>query len=476
MKAHNICPIITFAVSALGLTSCMFGPDYKRPDTDVPAAFRGAFATDASIADLPWWKVFKNKELQNLLSETYANNHDLCSMIANVEKARQYVTIANAPLFPWANYGANVSKGQNYNSGSIYNSGNMTTNPAAIQAGISWELDLWGKTRRSTEAAVAEYLASEEGQRALMLSLLSQVADGYLSLLQLDEQLSIMKDSVSSYTESYRLFKEQMQGEVGDVLQVSSAEAALSAAKAQIPLLESQIASLENTLSAIAGRVPGKISRSGDLVSIANAVKIPAGIPAQILNRRPDIRQKEQMLRAANARVGVAIANYFPSISLTAAAGTATSDLRNVAYRTRGNGWGITPSVTGPIFQGGTLRASEKAAKADYEAAKNDYEQTVLNALAEVSSTLVSRTKLNEVNIQQDNAVKAYLTSMNAAMDRYKTGLSDYFEVLYAQQNLFPAQVSRSQYRYQYASSLVKLYVALGGGWNMTNQQMMKGK
>ena len=229
-------------------------------------------------------------------------------------------------------------------------------------------------------------------------------------------------------------------------------------------------------MSAIAGRVPGKISRSGDLVSIANAVKIPAGIPAQILNRRPDIRQKEQMLRAANARVGVAIANYFPSISLTAAAGTATSDLRNVAYRTRGNGWGITPSVTGPIFQGGTLRASEKAAKADYEAAKNDYEQTVLNALAEVSSTLVSRTKLNEVNIQQDNAVKAYLTSMNAAMDRYKTGLSDYFEVLYAQQNLFPAQVSRSQYRYQYASSLVKLYVALGGGWNMTNQQMMKGK
>ncbi len=476
MKAHHISPIITLAVSALGLTSCMFGPDYQRPDTEVPAAFRGANSTDTSLADLPWWKVFKNKELQNLLSETYSNNRDLRSMIANVEKARQYVTIAHAPLFPWANYGGNISKGQNYNSGNIYNTGNTTTNPASLQASASWELDIWGKTRRSGEAAIAEYLASEEGQRSLMLSLLSQVADGYLSLLQLDEQLSIMKDSVASYSESYRLFKEQMQGEVGDVLQVSSAEAALSAAKAQIPLLESQINSLENTLCALAGRVPGKISRSGDLVSIANSVKIPAGIPAQILNRRPDIRQKEQLLRAANARVGVAIANYFPSISLTAAAGTATSDLRNATYRTRGGGWGITPSVSGPIFQAGALRASEKAAKADYEAAKNDYEQTVFNALAEVSSTLVSRSKLNEVNIQQDNAVKAYLTSMNAALDRYKTGLSDYFEVLYAQQNLFPAKVSRSQYRYQYASTLVKLYVSLGGGWNQTSQQMMQGK
>lgn len=449
----------------------MFGPRYERPDTDVPAAFRGSSPSESSVADLPWWKVFKNSDLQNLLSDTYSHNRDLKAMMASVEQARQYVTVAQAPLFPWANYGGAVSKGANSAMGNLTNNGGRTLEPASFDAGASWELDIWGKTRRMTESAVAEYLATEEAQRNLMLSLLSQVASGYLQLLQLDEQLAIMQNSVESYTESYRLFKEQMEGEVGDKLQVASAEAALAAAQAQIPMIESQISSLENTLSVLAGRAPGKIRRSGSLQQLGNAVSIPSGIPAQVLNRRPDIRQKEQLLRSANAKIGVAIANYFPSISLTAQTGMVTSDLRNVVGKS--GAWSVTSNLNGPLFQAGSLRASERMAKEAFLNAKNSYEQTVLNALGEVSSTLIQRNKYSSVNSGQERAVNAYMTAMSSSMERYKAGLSDYFEVLYAQQNLFPAQIKLSQYRYEYAASIVKLYTALGGGWNLTTKQML---
>lgn len=452
----------------------MFGPRYERPDMDVPAAFRGSSSNDVSVADLPWWKVFKNPDLQALLSDTYSHNRDLKAMMSSVEQARQYVTVAQAPLFPWASYGGNVSKGANSVAGNLTNNGGRTLQPGSIQGGASWELDLWGKTRRQTESAVADYLASAEGQRNLMLSLLSQVANGYLQLLQLDEQLSITQNSVNSFTESYRLFKEQMEGDIGDQLQVSSAEAALAAAQAQIPMIESQIASLENTLCVLAGRTPGSIKRSGSLRQLGDNVRIPSGVPAQLLNRRPDIRQKEQLLRSANAKIGVAIANYFPSISLTAEGGLVTSDLRNVVGKN--GGWGVNANMTGPLFQAGSLRASERMAKEAFINAKNSYEQTVLSALAEVSSTLIQRNKLSSVTSHQERAVNAYTTAMRASMERYKTGLSDYFEVLYAQQNLFPAQIALSQYRYQYALSIVQLYTSLGGGWNLSaNQMLTKG-
>lgn len=449
----------------------MFGPRYDRPDMEVPAAFRGASANDVSVADLPWWKVFKNPDLQSLLSDTYSHNRDLKAMMASVEQARQYVTVAQAPLFPWANYGGSVSKGANSAAGNLTSNGGRTLEPGAIQAGASWELDLWGKTRRQTEAAVADYLASEEGQRNLMLSLLSQIANGYLQLLQLDEQLSITKNSVESYKKSHRMFTQQMEGQIGDKLQVASAEAALAASQAQIPMIEAQISSLENTLSVLAGRTPGPVKRSGSLRQLGDTVRIPSGVPAQILNRRPDIRQKEQLLRSANAKIGVAIANYFPSISLTAEGGFVTSDLRNVVGKS--SGWGVNANMTGPLFQAGSLRASERIAKEAFINAKNSYEQTVLSALAEVSSTLIQRTKLTSVTTHQEQAVNAYMTAMNASWERFETGLSDYFEVLYAQQNLFPAQIALSQYRYQYALSIVQLYTALGGGWNLSTKQML---
>ena len=437
-------PYITRAIllgTAFAASSCMMGPDFKPVDMPMPAAFRGAPAATESIADLPWWKVFKNKDLQDLLTDTYNNNRDLKAAMARVEKARQYITITEAPLFPWADYSGSVSKGS--------------------------------KTRRMTEAARADYLASEEGQRALMLSLLRQVADSYLQLLQLDEQLAIVQKSVESYSESLRLFDEQLEGQVGDRLQVASAKAALASSQAQIPAIQVQIANLENAVSVLAGRAPGHIRRSGSTRDIAYNVKVPAGIPAYILSRRPDVRQSEYKLRAANAEVGVAIANYFPTISLTAAGGLASADLRHVQGR-RG-GWGLGTNLTGPLFQAGKLTASEKAAKAEFLAARNDYEQTVLNALAEVSSTLIQRDKLRSITATQSEAVEAYHTAVKLSFERYRTGLSNYIEVLYAQQNLYPAQIQLSQYYYQHASTLVSLYTALGGGWNMSHKAIMDG-
>ena len=438
--------------TAITASSCMMGPDFKPVDMPMPTAFRGASAATESIADLPWWKVFKNKDLQDLLTDTYQNNRDLKATRARVEKARQYITITEAPLFPWADYSGSLSKGSNYTSGNVVQTsavGNTLT-PGSIDAGISWELDIWGKTRRMTEAARADYLASEEGQRALMLSLLRQVADSYLQLLQLDEQLAIVQKSVESYSESLRLFDEQLEGQVGDRLQVASAKAALASSQA-----------------------PGRIRRSGSTRDIAYNVKVPAGIPAYILSRRPDVRQSEYQLRAANAEVGVAIANYFPTISLTAAGGLASADLRHVQGR-RG-GWGFGTNLTGPLFQAGKLTASEKAAKAEFLAASNDYEQTVLNALAEVSSTLIQRAKLRNITSIQSEAVEAYQTAVKLSFERYRTGLSNYIEVLYAQQNLYPAQIQLSQYYYQHASTLVSLYTALGGGWNMSHKAIMDG-
>lgn len=475
MKITTIPSRAAIAATALLLASCMMGPDYKKQDMPVPEAFRGGNGTDSSIADLPWWKVFKNRDMQNLLSDTYANNRDLRSVMANVEKARQYVIVAQAPLFPWASYGGGISKGSNYAMGNPTSMGGATTTPGAFQGGVSWELDLWGKTRRSTEAAVSDYFASEEGQRALMLSLMKQVATGYLSLLQMDDELRILKESVDQYSKALQIFDDQLEGKVGTRLPVSSAQAALAATRSSISSLENEIISLENTLSVLAGRAPGRIQRSGSIGQMASAVHIPAGIPAQILNRRPDIRQSEQQLRAANARIGVAIANYFPSISLTGAGGMVTGDLDKVTGRS--GFWGLSADLTGPIFQGGSLRASEKMARQDFLAAKNDYEQTVLSALAEVSTTLTNRSKLSTMIQQQREAVKAYKEATDISLDLFTTGVNNasYLDVLYAMQNQFPAQIRLSQLQRQYASTLVDLYTALGGGWNMTHKEMMNG-
>lgn len=467
--------VLAAAVTVMGTTACLMGQDFVKPNMPVPAAFRGAPSMKDSIASLPWWKVLKDQNLRSLLEDTYRNNRDLKSTLANVESARHAVTIAIAPIFPWASYGGSLSKGANQSGGSaIVNSGRLTTAPGSLSANASWEIDLWGRIRREAEAAEADYQAAEHQLRALQLSLLSQVASGYLQLLMLDEQLRVTRASVDSYRESLEYFKARFEGGVGNTLEVDSGKAALAAAEAQVPSLQSQIVALENTLSVLAGRTPGPIRRSGNLQQFAGASRVPAGIPADILAHRPDVLAAEQQIRSANAKVGAAIANYFPKINLTAATGLASNDLMETT--SKATGWGIGASLTGPLFQAGTLRASEKIARNNLKAAVAAYEQTVLSALAEVSTTLVQRSRLREILERQEAAVVSYRKSLESSMVLYRTGETNYYEVLMAQQNLFPAELQLAQYRYQYAASIPTLYAQLGGGWQQTAEQMRQGK
>ncbi len=457
--------ILLTMASAAVFASCAFGPKWVAPDMPVPAEFRGAGVTQSSMADLPWQQVLHDSNLADLLQDVFDNNRTLESLRHNVDSARQYVTVARAPLFPWFSYGASTSKGMNQSSGSAIASTTSTTlNPGAIQAGASWELDVWGKTRKGVESAVADANAAQEQLNAQRVSLLRQVACGYLQLLMLDEQLQIAKASVESYRDSLQLFQNQVEGGVADKLQTSSAAAALAAAEAEVPSLENDIAEMENTLCALAGRMPGHIARSGSLQSFAAASKVAAGIPAEVIARRPDIRAKEQSLRAANAEIGVAIANYFPSISLTGAAGYASSDLRHAVSGHR-TGWGIGANLTGPIFQAGQLRANEKMKRDAFLSAKAEYEQAVFDAMSEISTTLIQRTNLLSIMQKQEEAVAAYQESVSLSKARYTSGLANYYEVLTAQQGLFPAQKQLAAYRYQYAACIPTLYTQLGGGW-----------
>ena len=442
--------------------SCTFGPIWSTPEMPVPAEFRGNGLAGSTMADLPWQQVLKDENLQKLLDDVFANNRSLEAMMHNVDSARRYITVARAPMFPSVGYLAQASKGAS-NPATI-STASETRIPGAAGLSASWELDIWGKTRKGVESAEAQALAAEEGLNNLRISLMKQVASGYLRLIMLDEQLKIANDAVASYRESLKLFENQLEGGVADRLQTASAQAALSAAEAQIPNLQMQIAEMENTLSVLAGRAPGAIARGGNMMAFANASGVAAGIPADVIARRPDIRAAEQKLRSANAQIGVAIASYFPSISLTGLAGIATPDLRHGLNGSE-DGWGIGANLTGPIFNAGSLRANEEMKRDAFLAAKADYEQTVLSALSEISTTLVQRSKLREIMKKQEQAVAAYQESVKLSKARYAQGLASYYEVLTAQQGLFPAQTQLASYRYQYAACVPTLYTQLGGGW-----------
>ncbi len=424
----------------------------------VPVAFRGQPTSQKSIADLPWWKLVKSGNLRRLLVSTYQNNRELRATVKNVDSAAQYVKAIAAPIFPFLDYGVATSRGNT--SGSAKAASSLLTS-------ASWEPDIWGKTRRSIEVAQADYVNADELMRSLQLSLLRQVSTSYLQLLMLDDQLRINREAVVSYRKSLDLFKVRFDAGVGDKLQVESANAALAAAEAQIPDIEAQIVALENTISVLAGRMPGRISRSGDSLSnYVRASQVPAGVPASVLAHRPDIRAAESKIRAANA-------NLFPSINLTASYGLASSQLLSLGKTS--DSWNFGANLTGPLFRAGVLTSGKKIAYNNLEAAVASYEQSVISAMAEISTTLNQRSKLKQIISKQEQAVTAYRQSLETSIQRYQNGLANYYEVLQAQQLLFPAEKQLASYRYQYAATLPTLYTQLGGGWKNTHAEVRSG-
>jgi multidrug efflux system outer membrane protein len=340
-----------------------------------------------------------------------------------------------------------------------------------LHASLSWELDLWGRIRRLNEAARAQYLGAREQRRGVYLSTLAQVAQAYFSLRELDTRLEIAKSTTLAFQETYDLFNRRLTGGTASALETARAQAALATASATIPDLERQIQAQENLLCFLVGRNPGPIDRGANLVDQPLPPHIPAGLPSTLLERRPDIQAAEQDLVAANAAVGVAVASYFPTFSLTGLLGGLAPQVADLFGS--GKEWLVSPALTGPSLQGLRLKYQKDARLAQWEQAKAHYEATVTSAFGEVSTALSAYEKLAEVEQRQARAVAAYKEAVRLATLRYSAGLSSYLEVLDAQQQLFPAQNALSQIRLTRLLALVQLYKGLGGGWKLQEPQPM---
>jgi outer membrane protein, multidrug efflux system len=447
------------------LAGCAVGPNYQRPALQTPAQFRFAKRqTTNSFGDLPWWKVFKDPVLQGLIGTALTNSYDLKQAVARVEQARNQAAAANSALFPQIGYGGDVGRGLNalYNAPAALNG--RTESSAQLTLGMAWEIDVWGRIRRSSEAARAQYLATDEARRGVMITLVSDVAGAYFQLLLLDQQLQIQCAATNAYAASYRIFNERLINGVASKLETDRAAAALADAAAAIPQLELQVATTENQLSVLLGRNPGSITRN----TLANqpqlTPEIPSGLPGELLRRRPDVPASEQSLIAANANIGVNLANFFPQIGLTTFLGRASPEL-SAFTGGAGNLWNAGGTMAGPIFQGGQLTAQYRASKAKFDEAKAAYQQSVLTAFQEVSDALITRQKLAEENVYDGQAVVALAESVELAMQRYLNGKASYYEVLQAQQELYPTQQQQIQTQVGELLAVVQLYKALGGGW-----------
>jgi len=457
---------LTLALSIL-LSGCALGPNYQRPKVTVPTEYRSAEAAaqQASLADLPWWEVFKDEQLKTLEQTALANNYDLRIAITRIEQSRQIAAQARAQYFPFLNYSAGSSYGKGEFLGTITSTGKEQGSFAAV-ASAAWEADVWGRLRRLNEGARAQYLASEEARRGVMLSLVSDLAQAYFELLGLDLQLEIAKRTSDSFGQTLKLFNQRLEGGVASKLDTSRAEAAEATAAASIPELERQIAIKENQISVLLGNNPSPIAHTAKLLDQIFPPDIPSGLPSALLERRPDVLAAEEQMRSANAQVGVAIANFFPQIGLTALFGRASSPLSSLSLG-QSTVWSLAGNIAGPIYQGGTLRAQKRQAVAFWEETKLQYQQTAQLAFQDVSNALISRQKYEEIRAEEARAVQAYQESVKVSLQRYVAGKASYFEVLDAQLQLFPAENSLAITELNRRVVIVQLYKALGGGWNL---------
>ena len=459
------------------LASCAVGPNYKSPPVNRPSSFRGPvpeFSTNLS-AELRWWEIFKDAPLQNLIREALTNNYDVRIAATRVEQARAVLQQNRGAFFPQVNYQAQAGRAKNATvSTPVFNHG-ATSDYFLFGGTTQWEIDFWGRVRRLNESARAQLLASEESRRDVLLSILSEVAQGYFQLLALDAELQIAKRSTNSFGESLRIFTERLQGGIVSKLEAAAAQAALASAAATVPDLERRIFEQENQLNFLVGRNPGSVPRDLSILQQQSLPVIPPGLPSSLLQRRPDVRQAEELVRSANAQIGVAVANFFPQFSLTALLGQVSPELS--ALTSGGaNAWNIGANLAGPIFQGGRLVGQYRQARAARDEAALHYQSVVLNAFQEVSNALMERQKFEEQRVQQAVAVQAYSTAVQVALDRYVAGKASYYEVLQEQQLLFPAENALAQVQLSQLLAVVQLYRALGGGFSGSDDNAPSSK
>ena len=471
--------LIAILAMSVMLGGCLMGPDYKRPIIPAPGAFRGQSAAEhSSFADQGWWTVYADPFMSALIKEALTDNYDLKTAIARAKEAEAYLGVARSAYSPTVNLESGVQRDRGVyknNPDLDLPTNTGTTNLFLGGFSTAWEVDLWGRIRRSTEAANAAYLATEEGRRGLMLALITEVAQAYLELVELDGRSAVARDSRDAFESTHTLFSKRYGAGIVSRLQVTRAAAALAAAEGTLNDVERQVEEKENQICLLVGRNPGPVQRAVPGTEMNPPPSVPAGIPSQLLERRPDVRQAEQNLRSASARIGIANANFFPRFGLTALLGGVSPELSLLSGGTE-DIWALAASFSGPIFTGGRLTNQYRAAVAVFDQAKSQYSQSALRAFREVSDTLIASQKLSAIEEQQKREVAALADSVSIARRRYLGGLASYYEVLEAQQLLYPAQINLSETSRDRRLAIVQLYRALGGGWNFDNTQWTNGR
>ena len=457
--------IVTIMASSV-ISGCSVGPNYHRPAVQTPTAYRDLSenpqvqAQAASYADLPWWQVFQDPQLQELIRTALKQNYDLLLATERINAARAQVAVTRSNLLPQVGGNANFAGGQESNFQTKYNFLSLTADAA-------FQLDFFGKLRRATEASRAELLATEDARRTVILTLVSDVASDYFALLQLDLQLQITRETVKTQADSVKLTNLRLEHGVATKLDVLQAQQVLDSANATIPDLERQIAQEENAISILLGNYPQAVPRGRPLVEQHLPPEVPPGLPSSLIERRPDIREAEQILVAANAEIGVAKAEFFPQISLTGSGGGAfgRSSAFSGLMSSQLGIWSYGAQVSQPIFTGGALRGNLRLAESEHRQALIAYRQVIQRAFGDVSDALIGYQKFHQVRVRQQDTVADLQESVRLSNMRYTGGTTTYLEVLDGQRSLFAAELTLAQARGTEYQSLVELYRALGGGW-----------
>ncbi len=461
---NKLRPLISVILASSLIGGCMVGPKYQKPAVQTPTAYRelneSKQAQAASFADLPWWQVFQDPQLQELIRTTLKQNYDMQLATERIKAERAQLAITRSNLFPQAQGDGNFTGGKEPNFQS-------KSNLFALTADAAFQLDLFGKLRRETEAARAQLLATEDAQHTVMLTLVSDVASDYFTLLQLDLELQITRDTVKSQQDSVKLTSLRLDHGVATKLDVLQAQQVLDTANAQIPDLERQIAQEEDAISILLGKYPQGVPRGRPLTEQPLPPEVPPGLPSALLERRPDIREAEQKLVAANAEIGVAKASFFPQITLTGSGGGAfgRSSVFSSLMSSQTGIWSYGVQVTQPLFTGGALRGNLHLAESQHEQALIAYKQAIQHAFGDVSDALIGYQKFYEVRVRQEHAVADLQESVHLSTVRYQGGTATYLEVLDGQRSLFAAELTLAEARGNEYQSLVQLYRALGGGW-----------
>ena len=459
----NLLPVVLISTGLLA--GCLMGPKYRRPAANVPPSYRAASpeqTTASSLGNEQWWQVYQDPVLAELIHKALAQNYDVRIAAARILEAQAQLGIIRSNQFPSASVGADIFSQQNAKISNQFPA--YQANAGELNLGVIWNLDFWGKYRRQTEAARAEVLATEWGRRAVLSSLVANVATAYFQLRALDSQLEISNRTLASRRQSLALTQLLETHGSASGLDVSQSEQLVYTASETIPDLERQIQQQENLLSILLGESPGPIARGRALTEQPLPQNVPAGIPSELLERRPDVRQAEEIIVAANAQVGVAKASFFPSLSLTGLGGLESNALHKFISEPSETWYGAL-SVSQPVFQGGALRSGLRLARANRQEAVLSYQQTVQSALGQVFDALIASQKNREFREQQDLLTQAAQRSDQFSQVLYKHGGASYLQVLTNETNYFAAELNLVQAQLSERLALVQLYQALGGGW-----------